>query len=320
MSTLYATTSFLVWMAVLSSCVDMPQIPARPVTDPSDPDLSGESATGAPSSLRLGAWNLRKFGFDTQKDTRTLSATIKTHFDLVALLEVVWSPNEQALAELASALAPEFGLAHTATPRPNLSSPHSEYYVVAYRRALVAPCPTLSELTFFADGDGSDSSPTRGVFLREPAFACYRALDRVHGFDFLLAVYHAHWGEGDARDIASEVSQVDRVFAAMQEALPGERALYMIGDFNLTPGELAPLTRARDRSAGQGSTLDAQGNITRNLYDHLLAFGAAANAALSEDARVLDVRSEAFDLRTFRERVSDHLPIVAQLRLSEDDD
>jgi endonuclease/exonuclease/phosphatase family metal-dependent hydrolase len=271
-------------------------------------------------TLRLGAWNLRKYGFDGQKDNATLADIIKAHFDLIALLEVVFSPDERALSDLARTLGPEFALSVTSTPRPNLNSPYSEYYVIAYRRALVAPCAELPELTFFPDGDGSAESATRGLFLREPAFACYRALDRPHGYDFLLAAYHAQFGDGQAQEIADEVRHIDSVFAVMQQKLPEERALYMIGDFNLVPDALQPLTRARDRTAGNGSTLDAQSNISTHLYDHLLAYGSAANAALLADASVLDVRGEAFDLKDFRAQLSDHLPIMAQLRLSEDDD
>jgi hypothetical protein len=320
MSPAYATSSLLIWMAVATSCVDLPQVPERPTTDQPDPDLASSAAPGAPGALRMGAWNLRKYGLEAQKDKRALAAIIKAHFDLVALLEVVFTPDEAALSELSLLLAPEFGLSATASPRPNVASPHAEYYVIAHRRALVAPCAELPGLSFFPDGQGSADSAARGLFLREPAFGCYRALDRPHGLDFLLAAYHAEWGEGEAQAIANEVKNIDTVFAAMQQRLPEERALYMVGDFNLTPSELSPLTSARDRSTGGGSTLDAQGNLSTHLYDHLLAFGTAANAALLEDARVLDVRAEAFDPKQFRAQLSDHLPIVAQLRLSEDDD
>lgn len=319
MSPLRATLTVLIWMAVVSSCVDLPQIQARPITDQPDPDLAGPSSA-APASLRVGAWNLRKYGLEAQKDQAALARIIKAEFDLIALLEVVYTPEERALSELAVLLAPEFSLAATTSPRPNVNSPHSEYYVIAYRPERVAPCAELSELRYFADGEGSAESSTRGLFLREPAFGCYRALDRPHGFDFLLAAYHAEWGEGTARAIADEVKNIDTVFAAMRRALPGERALFMVGDFNLTPAELAPLTSARDRSVGEGSTLDAQGNISAHLYDHLLALGSAANTALLDDAHVLDARGEAFAPGQFRTQLSDHLPIMAQLRLSEDDD
>jgi hypothetical protein len=340
MSPRYATLSFPVWMAVATSCIELPPIPARSVTEePADAEpQQRDSGPGEP--LRLGAWNLRKYGFEAQKDEATIAAIIKAHFDLIALLEVVATPGERALSDLARLLGPEFALATTSAARPSPSSVHSEHYVVAYRSARIAPCAEFGSLTFFADGAGSDGSASRGLFLREPAFACFRAvagrggareqedidtarehaMGRARGFDFLLAAYHAEWGEGDPRDIAAEVQHIDGVFAAMQRALPGEQALYMIGDFNLGSAELAPLTAARDRTAGSGSTLDARSEISPNLYDHLLALGAGANAALVDDAHVLDVRGEAFDPGRFRDRISDHLPILAQLRLSEDDD
>ncbi len=322
MSPPHAPLGFLVWMAVASSCVDLPQIPARPATE-QPPAAPEPDRAGPGTQLRLGAWNLRKYGFEAQKDEGAIAAIIKAHFDLIALLEVVASPNERALADLTALLAPEFALATTSAARPSPSTAHSEHYVVAYRPERIAPCAELAALTYFNDGAGSDGSATRGLFLREPAFACFRAVPArgsERGFDLLLAAYHAEWGEGDARGIAAEVRHIDSVFAAMQRALPGEQALYMIGDFNLGSAALAALTAARDRTLGPGSTLDAQGAISANLYDHLLALGGAANAALVDDARVLDVRGEAFDPAHFRDRISDHLPILAQLRLSEDDD
>lgn len=320
MSTSRATLSALFGVALTSSCVALPQFPERPDTDEVAPHPAPGTDGEAPQSLRFGAWNLRKFGFEAQKDQAAIAAIIAAHFDLIALLEVVAAPDERALNDLTQALLPEFALARTESARPSPASIHSEYYVIAYRRAKVAPCAELAQLSFFPDGAGSDDSATRGLFLREPAFACFRAGDRARGSDFLLAAYHAEWGDGAAGNIAAEVQHVDSVFAAMQRALPGEQQLYMIGDFNLGSSELQALTSARDRTSGSGSTLDADGAISAHLYDHLLALGAPANAALLEDARVLDVRGEAFDPETFRARISDHLPIVAQLRLSEDDD
>lgn len=302
------------------SCVDLPQVPERPITDRGAAAAPGSDAGTASETLRIGAWNLRKLGFEAGKDHAAIARIIAAELDLVALLEVVWSQDEQALAQLTRLLAPSFTLIRTSSPRPNLSSPHSEYYVVAYRNERVAPCAELPELSYFADGDGSDDSATRGLFLREPAFGCFRARHAAYASDFLLAVYHAQWGDGAARAIANEVRHVDRVFAAMRAKLPSERMLFMIGDFNLLPAELAPLSAARDRTLGSGSTLDAEGNLSSHLYDHLLAFGEAANAALVADAHVLDVRGEAIDPKQFRRQISDHLPIVAQLRLSEDDD
>ncbi|HEX6245922.1 MAG TPA: endonuclease/exonuclease/phosphatase family protein [Polyangiales bacterium] len=273
-------------------------------------------------ALRVGGWNLRKLGLEQHKDVARIAGMIQRHFDLVALMEVMYSPDDAEYRALEEALGHEWKLVRTATPRPNLPSPHSEYYVVALRRARVSGCSPNGEasLTYVPDGEGSDGSDERGLFLREPAFGCFRTLGPHASNDFALGVYHAEWGSGAADAIAAEVTHVDLAFAAMQARFPQERQRFLVGDFNLDAAALAPLTSARDRTRGEGSTLNTQGRISGHLYDHLLAHDTAAERALCEDAQVLDLRGEAFDLSAFRAQVSDHLPLVAHVHVAADDD
>jgi hypothetical protein len=320
-------------LLLLTACVELPQTTldraasepdaARPVSA----EAAAPASLAAPSPLRIGSWNVRKLGFEPGKDIASIAAVVERHFDLVALLEVVWSADDAAYEALRAALGPAWQLQRTRSARPNLKSPHAEYYVVALRSQRVAPCMDgldgmdgAEGLEFLVDGEGSDDSPTRGLFLREPAFGCYQTRGPDAGNDFSLGVYHAEWGSGSADSIASEVSHVDLVFEAMRERFPQERQLFLIGDFNLSSAALTPLTSAHDRTRGTGSTLTADTQISANLYDHLLALGRASEDALLDDAKVLDVRSEAFDPKQFRTQVSDHLPLVAELRVSRDDD
>lgn len=306
-------------LCLAPACIELPH------TAPPHAQDSGARATpqaGAEDTppVRVGCWNVRKLGFEQGKDIAGIAAIIEQNFDLVGLLEIMWSKDDAAFVALLEQLGPAWQVQRTSTPRPNLSSPQSEYYAVAARSAVIAPCAEFPQLALVADGDGSDASEHRGVFLREPAFGCYRVRAQAADNDFLLAVYHAEWGEGQPDAIASEVVHIDSVFETMRVRFPLEKELFIVGDFNLLPEQLVPLTSASDRSDAQGSTLDAQGNISDRLYDHLLALGDASNQALLDDAKVLDVRSEAFDPKAFRSTVSDHLPLVAQLRAARDDD
>lgn len=290
----------------LQGCVELPQTPAFTHADAGAPE-----AASACAPLRIGSWNLRKLGFDTQKDVALIARVLEAHFDLVDLVEIVWSEDDAVYLSLVDALGPGWQLMRTKTPRPNVASPHAEYYTVALRRARVAPCNEGDALRYVEDGDGSSESATRGLFLREPAYGCFRPRDGQPALVF--GVYHALWGQGDVTEIAAEVSQLDLAIAAMAGRFPDVAQLFVAGDFNLDSQTLAPLTRATDRTQGEGSTLDAEGNPSAHLYDHLLAASEAAERALRGDARVLDVRDEAESPRAFRERVSDHLPIVAEL-------
>jgi hypothetical protein len=319
MPTLRTTWHAVLAHALLSACLDLPQVPPTPA--PSGTRTSNPARAAAASQVvRLGAWNVRKLGFDPEQDLAAVARIIEAHFDLVAVIELMWTERGPPLTQLLDRLGPAWSGHVTSSARPNLPSPHSEYYAVLYRPERVAPCAELRELRFVDDADGSAAGGDDGLFLREPAFGCYRTSQALGARDFLLGVYHARWGEGRAAEIADEVRHVDEAVDAFARRLPQERELFMIGDFNLTPGELAPLTRARDRTQGQGSTLDAQGAVSAHLYDHLLAFGASANAALPADAVVLDVRAEASDPASFRAHVSDHLPIVVNMPASPDAD
>jgi hypothetical protein len=317
MSTLRTTSHGVLAHVLLSACLELPQLPATPPrTGPRD----AASEPPAPQALRLGSWNVRKLGFEPDKDVALIARIIEAHFDLVAVIELMWTEAGPPLAPLLDALGPAWSGHVTSSARPNLPSPHAEYYAVLYRPERVAPCAELAALRFIDDADGSAASGEAGLFLREPAFGCYRTALALGARDFLLGVYHARWGDGNAGEIADEVRHIDEAFGAFARQLPQERELFMVGDFNLLPAELAPLTRAHDRTQGRGSTLDAAGGITTHLYDHLLAFGAPAHAALPADAVVLDVRAEANDPAAFRARVSDHLPIALELPASPDDD
>ena len=136
----------------------------------------------------------------------------------------------------------------------------------------------------------------------------------------MLAAYHARWADGDILDIQSEVEHLEEVFRSMQAVRPNERDLLIIGDFNLRPPDLENALGRPIDTIGTGSTLNSNGAITDNLYDHLVIADLASTSERIGPATVLDVRSVAADPRTFFRTVSDHLPILARFRVEVDDD
>lgn len=305
-------------LLLTTSCVELPQWAPGSSSDAASGFEDHKTQRG---SVRLGSWNVRRFGLEARKDSAGIARIIDAHYDLIALHEVMWATRDEALSALLAALPASWRAQITATPRPNIAVDYAECYVVLYRVDVVAPCGEYPELRYIDDGDGTRADARPDRFLREPALGCYRLSDALGAGDFLLATYHARWGDGRVATIAQEVRELDRVLVSMRALFPAEAELFLVGDLNLGARDLAGLTQARDRTEGVGSTLTMAGEISENLYDHLLAWGDAANQALADDAHVLDVRPDVHALDVpLTTSLSDHLPIQAQLTLAADRD
>lgn len=273
--------------------------------------------------IRLGSWKIKKLGHDTSKDFQLLTQVIDSNFDVLVVVEVMQKQGghpgyDNLLSELGSSWA---GLI-TDSPRPNTSSGNAEYYAILYRTAIVRPCSGWDHLIYHEDNDGSGNDSGPDYFSREPAFSCFEApLNNTSiGFDFLLAAYHARWADGDTDKISEEVRHIVDVFATMESARQGERDIFIAGDFNLVPDLLRAIIPMRIRTQGSGSTLNSIGDITANLYDHLLVFDEQATSEMIGNPEVLEIRNVPTSNQLFYQTISDHLPIVVRLRTSGTDD
>lgn len=276
------------------------------------------------NALRLGEWNLKKLGHGNSKDYATVSRIIKDDFDVLAVVEVMQKqhghPGYDALMQ---ALGPDWQGVITATPRPNdPSDGNAEFYAIVYRQGAVHLCNGWTGMRYVPDGDGHPGETAPDIFSREPAYTCLAADNGAGhvGTDFLLAAYHAKWAGGNQDEIAAEVKHLDAAFTAMAAALPGEKDLLVVGDFNLVPEVLDTVVAAADRTSGTGSTLNLTGSRTGNLYDHLLVHDPGASRELLGNARVLDVRDRAASPHAFYRQISDHLPIRAYWSVPAADD
>ena len=282
-----------------------------------DADQTGEI-------IRLGTWNIKKLGHGDSKDYPLVAQIIESHFDILAVVEVMQKGRQHPGYEaLMTALGNGWSGLITNSPRPNTGAGHAEFYAVAYRNALVRPCTGWTQLVYHLDNDGSGNSTDPDIFSREPAFGCFEAPLNMTtpGVDFMLAPYHAvSQSSGGVTGVKNEVGALSEIFSAMAASQPGEQDLFVMGDFNLTPSQLATQFSSGDRTQGSGSTLNSQGSITGNLFDHLLVHDEGASAELIGNAEVLDVRGEAANEATFFSTVSDHLPIRVRLRAFGPDD
>ena len=273
--------------------------------------------------LRLGSWNMKKLGHGSSKDYRLVAQIIESNFDILAMIEVMQKGQRHpGYDSVVTRLGTGWTGIITDHPRPNTTSGNAEFYAVVYRNALVRSVTGWNNLRYFDDNDGSATNTAIDRFDREPAYGYFEAPanSNVSGVDFMLAVYHARWADGDQDSIKAEVRNIDRVFSEMQGVESNEHDIFMLGDFNLIPDSLAGLTNATIMTSGTGSTLNIQGNRTTNLYDHLLVFDPSASSELIENAVVLDDRNLASSNLTFFQTVSDHLPIRIYMRTAGPDD
>jgi hypothetical protein len=298
--------------------------PPPPTAAPTaQPSAKPPAPPPAAKPLRLGAWNIKKLGHGAETNYPLIATIIDGNFDVLAVVEVMQkSGGHPGYDALLKQLGDSWGGQLTASPRPKTGSGSSEFYAILYRRQAARPCSGWTELRYQRDNDGGPEGDGADHFAREPAFGCFEAIPAggAVGFDFLLAAYHATWSEGKTAEIQKEVAHIGEVFEAMAKARPGEKDLFVVGDFNLVPAKLAEVVKARDRTTGEGSTLNNKGERSENLYDHLLVWDETASAEITGDAVVLDLRALAGDGKAFFQTVSDHLPIVFGVMASGPDD
>jgi hypothetical protein len=213
------------------------------------------------------------------------------------------TPGYEALL---SALGGAWDGVRTARPRPDTSSPNSEHYAYYFRKSAASVCSGWSAgARHFRDDEGA--------FLRAPAWTCLKVAGRDR--ELLLVTYHAIYGSAAERrrevalldaDLDND-GRADDVVRTVRASRPSSDVI-LVGDFNLTPRELnVAIPRYQDLTDGAGSTVNGEGDITDNLFDHLVVPSGEAVAREVGRAQVLDVRKRA--RRGFFRTVSDHLPI-----------
>ena len=308
-----------VWLALLAvQCARLPELRVPTPAPPTGPAREARAL----AKIRLCSWNLKKLGHGDAKDFGVIRAVLDENCDLTAIVEVMQrAGGHPGYEALMTSLGDGWSGAVTATPRLNTGAGYAEFYAAVWRPKKIAWCDGWTALRYFTDNDGSRRGRGPDRFLREPAYGCFQAVTgQGLGFDFLLGIYHATWEKGDSAKTAAEVRNLDRVVDEMKRARAGEKDVLIVGDFNLVPLKLAGVSSMKDWTEGEGSTLNARGERTSNLYDHVLVDDLEASPELRAKARVLDVRGKSASRRAFERTVSDHLPVVVDIEVFRPDD
>jgi hypothetical protein len=254
----------------------------------------------APPPTRVGFWNVQRLGLTPGKDVALLCSLALSHFDVLGLVELMAEDATDDLRALRTCLEAELVVLETERPSPP-GSPYREHAWLALRPGHARPCSASSRAL--------EVPPATSGFARPPAFAC---VELAWGQALVLGVYHARWGTGEPADVAREVVRLPEVMRAAGAALapPASAGVWLLGDLNLQPGEVAAHAGLAAHTKGGGSTLGPGGAPTAHLYDQLLV---APGSALSATAHVLDLREAAGGPEAYRQTLSDHLPIVVEL-------
>jgi endonuclease/exonuclease/phosphatase family metal-dependent hydrolase len=252
-----------------------------------------------------------------------MAQIIEGNFDIVAIVEVMQKEEgHPGYHTLLSALGAGWNGMVTDHPRPYTTAGDAEFYAIMYRTNAIRPCTGWASLIYHHDNDGSENGTGPDHFSREPAFGCFQvpAIGPTVVVDFLLAAYHARWADGNKSKIKGEVRHIEQVFASMAAARTGEHDLFIAGDFNLVPEDLRQVVSVLVDTQGTGSTLNLSGDRTTNLYDHILVHDHVATQERLGPPQVIDVIGAAASPREFYRTLSDHLPVLMQLRASGPDD
>ena len=290
------------WPLLLAACTHTRE-PSPPPADvqpeplrPPRTDLL--PAVGSESTLEIATWNIENFP--------ALSTTPSLVADIIASLDVDIVVTEEIASEVAwSELTARLAETHDAVLSTHEYSP-GEYQKlgVLYRRDLItAGEPTL----LFPDSGFSFPRPPLSLPIT------------VDGTTLELVGVHLKAGveveNAERREAA--IQALDARFRAQVDG-GGESEIVLLGDYNQTITDafgqsiLAPLLTAPDRYTVRTAPMATAGGKTYlgfggSFIDHI-----TTTAAL--DARWTDATVEVIDPRSalpgYRDRVSDHLPVV----------
>ncbi|MCZ6677848.1 MAG: hypothetical protein O7E52_11425 [Candidatus Poribacteria bacterium] len=143
------------------------------------------------------------------------------------------------------------------------------------------------------------------LFIREPYVATFRAGE----FDFTVIAIHIIWGK-TVRQRRAEISRLDDVYRAIQDADPTEPDILLIGDFNRNP-EMTCLFNLPQKSHIKDTS----------LYDNIWI---QTDSVTEYTGRIGIDRFDEIrfgnDDRAASLAVSDHRPVWAEFRVDYDDD
>jgi endonuclease/exonuclease/phosphatase family metal-dependent hydrolase len=262
------------------------------------------------TTAAVAAWNL--LGFDPIPRTRIpylVRAIVNMDPDVLAIVEV----NPPSIpSELVAELI-EIDLCYK---RKILEQTAIQNIAILHRCNVTVTNPRL-----IPGSDDGDASLRKALAVNV----------KIGGFDFILIAVHLKSGQGSAeREMRDRQAKTIAAFIQTETA-GAEKDVLVVGDYNMIPNDdqsnFIALSADNFISFISSEELHAGfTRISRNGMPGLLVDGFAISRQHTQEyirgtLRIVHLyRTFDMTLQEFKDRVSDHLPLEAQFRITSDDD
>ena len=255
-------------------------------------------------TLRLASWNIRIFSDGSRDDTelRQICQTIMD-YDFIALIEL----RDENILKRTEAMLETMGKDYDYQISDEVGRGVKERYAFLYDRSNVK---VVEAGEIFPDPDD--------VFIREPYYATFASGQ----FDFTIIAVHVIWGNtvGARRE---EIKKLAHVYEYVQQMNPSEQDVLLVGDFNREPDDLKSYGQLRSiTSMISLFDLPLKSHVEdTSLYDNI--WFQSDHTREYKDISGIDRFDETDfgnDDSQAKLAVSDHRPVWAEFRTTQDDD
>ncbi|MBM4169347.1 MAG: hypothetical protein FJ215_09345 [Ignavibacteria bacterium] len=267
----------------------------------------------SPVTRVFASFNALHLGWDNGKDLHALARVI-AQFEVIALLEVM---NLDTLQRLNAMLDDLTGSRwrFVTSPEKLGRTTYKEYYAIGYQ----------TERTTFIEHSAFVWPDTLDEFEREPFTASFC----TDNFDYTMIVMHSDF---DRRKevMRKEARALAKVFRAIQDRDPQENDIILMGDFNLCADDTGwvPLrsipTMTHFIACSTLTAINARDELVSS-YDNIWIQTTYSGREYAGTSGVnfyysLAMRDEPNPALTFRQKISDHLPVYAVFVTNMEDD
>lgn len=294
--------------AIFAGCA-----PQTPNTNAGVPSSDTLAAPAAPKTIALASFNVLHLGWNNNKDLDALSKVL-ANYDVIGLQEVMQPEAVDSVTERLGKLTQvEWGFVLSSDKLGRSS--YKEYYAVVYRK----------DRTVFISGSSGVWNDAGDKFEREPFYASFRS----GNFDYILILMHSDF-DGNKEVMRREAMLLAGAYRTLQDADPDENDLILMGDFNLSASDrgwdsLRTLSTITNLIPATALTTVSPSGSPSSAYDNIwiqTQFTGREYAGKAEAHYLFDslFTSSTNAAKTWRQTVSDHLPVYAIFYTDKADD